>query len=83
METSAKLEVGSIENWIHTIRGYSVLLDVDLAGLYSVKPSALIQAVRRNRARFPDDFMFQLTDQELANLKSQSGRNESRRITVS
>lgn len=53
-------------------RGHGVMLDVDLAELYSVKPSVVIQAVRRNRKRYPDDFMFQLTNQELANLKSQS-----------
>jgi hypothetical protein len=48
-----------------------VLLDSDLAVLYGVSTKALIQAVRRNRARFPIDFMFQLTDQEVARLRSQ------------
>jgi len=72
VENSLKLEVEGIEKSIKSIRGFSVLLDVELAELYSVKPSALIQAVRRNRNRFPDDFTFQLTNQEVANLKSQS-----------
>lgn len=54
------------------VRGLSVILDVDLASLYAVTPGALLQAVRRNRNRFPPDFLFQLNNQELANLKSQS-----------
>jgi hypothetical protein len=48
------------------------MLDVDLARLYGVTPGALLQAVRRNLKRFPSDFMFQLTNQEVARLKSQS-----------
>ena len=47
------------------------MLDVDLARLYEVRVGALNQAVKRNPARFPDDFAFQLTPQEVANLKSQ------------
>lgn len=47
------------------------MLDVDLARLYEVAVGALNQAVKRNSARFPDDFAFQLTKQEVANLKSQ------------
>jgi len=50
----------------------SVMLDSDLAELYGVAPKVLLQAVRRNRKRFPSDFMFQLTDQEVTNLRSQS-----------
>jgi hypothetical protein len=56
---------------IYLIRGQKVLLSPDLAELYGVEPRALVQAVKRNLDRFPDDFMFQLTDQEVANLKSQ------------
>jgi len=48
------------------------MLDVDLAALYGVETKVLLQAVRRNSTRFPADFMFQLTDQEVANLRSQS-----------
>jgi len=61
-----------IDTHIHLVRGVSVMLDVDLAALYGVSPGALIQGVRRNRSRFPADFLFQLTNQELMNLKSQS-----------
>lgn len=62
----------TLESRIHTIRGLSVLLDTDLAELYGVSPGALMQAVRRNGGRFPIDFMFQLENQEVMNLKSQS-----------
>src|SRR5712691_2689002 len=61
----------SVENAIHVVRGQRVMLDVDLARLYEVAVGALNQAVKRNSARFPDDFAFQLTSQEVANLKSQ------------
>lgn len=56
---------------IRWIRGQKVLLDFDLATLYGVTTKALNQGVKRNRERFPDDFMFQLTAEEFANLKSQ------------
>lgn len=48
------------------------MLDADLANLYDVPTKALVQAVKRNLGRFPDDFMFQLSGQELANLRSQT-----------
>ncbi len=57
---------------ILSIRGLSVILDVDLARLFGVTPGALLQGVRRNRHRFPSDFLFHLSNQELARLKSQS-----------
>jgi len=60
-----------IEEAIFVIRGQKVMLSTDLAKLYDVEPRALIQAVKRNSKRFPQDFVFQLTDQEAANLKSQ------------
>jgi hypothetical protein len=47
------------------------MLSIDLAELYGVEPRALIQAVKRNSDRFPDDFMFMLSNQEVINLKSQ------------
>jgi hypothetical protein len=62
----------SVERAIHLIRGERVLLDSDLARLYEVATKALIQAVQRNRSRFPSDFMFQLTPGELALLRSQT-----------
>lgn len=60
-----------IEQAILLIRGQKVLLDRDLAKLYKVTTKALNQAVRRNLARFPDDFMFQLSKEELENWRSQ------------
>lgn len=53
------------------MRGQKVMLSIDLAELYEVAPKALVQAVKRNRERFPADFMFQLNRKEYANLKSQ------------
>lgn len=56
---------------IYLIRGRKVMLDRDLAALYGVETRMLNQAVRRNQRRFPVDFMFQLTAEELSNWKSQ------------
>ncbi len=63
-------EISVIQNKIYEIRGQRVMLDRDLAELYRVTTSALNQAVKRNIRRFPADFMFQLTKEEFANLKS-------------
>jgi hypothetical protein len=63
--------VSRIENRILLVRGQKVLLDDDLAVLYGVKVKALNQAVKRNKKRFPPDFVFQLTGKENRNLKSQ------------
>ena len=60
-----------IERSILLIRGQKVMLDSDLAGLYGVPTKVLIQAVKRNIRRFPSDFMFQLTQEEIVNLRSQ------------
>jgi hypothetical protein len=56
---------------IQTVRGQRVMLDGDLARLYGVPTMVFNQAIRRNIARFPQDFIFQLTREELGNLKSQ------------
>jgi hypothetical protein len=61
-----------IERSILSIRGHRVMIDSDLAKLYGVETRALVQAVQRNRERFPDDFMFQLTREEFDHLRSQS-----------
>lgn len=61
----------AIQSKILFLRGKRVMLDSDLAMLYGVETRALIQAVKRNIERFPDDFMFKLTNQELRNLISQ------------
>ena len=63
--------VEDLEARILSIRGKRVILDHDLAGLYGVTTKRLNEQVRRNRHRFPSDFMFQLTTQEVAALKSQ------------
>src|SRR5574341_688999 len=60
-----------LEARIHELRGLRVMLSSDLAELYRVEPRALVQAVKRNPARFPPDFMFHLTQDDLPNLKSQ------------
>ena len=65
------MELQPIQSKIYEIRGQRVMLDRELAELYQVTTIALNQAVKRNAKRFPPDFMFQLTHQEFANLKSQ------------
>ncbi len=56
--------ISKIEKMIYVVRGQNVMLDSDLAELYGVKTKALNQAVKRNLERFPEDFMFQLTQAE-------------------
>jgi hypothetical protein len=63
--------VKKIERRVLLIRGHRVMLSTDLAHLYAVEPRILMQAVKRNRERFPADFLFQLTEQEFDRLKSQ------------
>jgi hypothetical protein len=72
MTNSASLPEGRIASRIMLVGGHRVLLDADLADLYRVPTGALVQAVKRNLQRFPGDFMFQLTEQEVRNLKSQT-----------
>jgi hypothetical protein len=67
----APAPVDQIDGRILLIRSHKVLLSTHLAELYAVEPRALVQAVKRNIERFPGDFMFQLSDDEVANLKSQ------------
>lgn len=64
-------EIEEIRSRIHTIRGKQVMLDKDLAELYGVEVKRLNEAVKRNIERFPDDFMFQLKQEEWEILKSQ------------
>lgn len=73
-----------IENQIYLLRGHKVMLSPHLAALYGVEPRTLIQAVKRNKDRFPEDFMFQLNETEFLDLKSQfviSSWGGSRRAT--
>jgi len=67
----AEISVEIIASKILEIRGKRVMVDSDLAKLYGVKTKVLTQSVKRNISRFPGDFMYQLTKQEVANLKSQ------------
>ena len=62
------ISIERIEKTIYLIRGEKVMLDRDLAELYQVQTKALNQAVRRNSDRFPADFMFQLSEEEVAEL---------------
>jgi phage regulator Rha-like protein len=73
MPTIKSLTIPSerIVNQIHVIRGKKVMLDRDIAQLYGVETRTLTQAVRRNKNRFPDEFMFHLNGEEFSNLKSQ------------
>ncbi len=75
---------GQIVQSILWLRGHKVLLDTALAGLYGVPTKVLVQAVKRNIERFPDDFMFQLTAEEATLLRSQTvtlktGRGQHRK----
>jgi hypothetical protein len=63
--------IRSIQNRIYEIRGERVMLDFDLARLYEVETKVLNQAVKRNIRRFPEDFMFLLTADELEDIRSQ------------
>ncbi len=60
-----------IHQKIYTLRGKQIMLDEDLAALYQVETRVLNQSVKRNRERFPDDFIFQLTEEEYQSLRSQ------------
>jgi hypothetical protein len=68
-----------IERAIVVLRGHKVMLDSDLAALYGVKTKVLNQAVGRNIERFPEDFMFQLTEEEAIGLRSQIVTLKTRR----
>ncbi|MGV7928248.1 MAG: ORF6N domain-containing protein [Spirochaetota bacterium] len=70
-ENKHSLPVERIESRIYQIRGEKVILDEDLARLYEVETRVLVQAVKRNMERFPDDFMFQLSSSEFETLRSQ------------
>jgi len=71
-DEAALVTTEQVQAAILVVRGEKVLLDRTLAALYGVTTSALNQAVKRNIARYPDDFMFQLSAEEVAALKSQS-----------
>ena len=72
-------ELVVMQNLIHNIRGQKVMLDSDLAMLYGVLTKNLNKAVKRNVQRFPEDFMFQLTEEEYESLRFQIGTSKPKR----
>lgn len=83
--SSLAVSVQFVERRIYLIRGHKVMIDEDLAELYGVSTKQLNQQVKRNRKRFPDDFMFQLTNEEAESLRLQfvistSGRGGRRSL---
>jgi hypothetical protein len=70
-ESEIPAVVAGVANLIRVVRGHRVMLDFDLAVLYGVSTKRLKEQVKRNRARFPGDFAFQLTPEEVAILRSQ------------
>lgn len=70
------MNIQKIEAMIYTIRGQKVMLDSELATLYGVETKQLNRQVRRNLARFPNDFMFQLNHEEYVLLKCQKGTSK-------
>lgn len=73
MEQVALVPVERIEASIYLLRGERVILDQDIARLYGVETKALVRAMKRNLDRFPEDFMFQLTEEETSDLRYQIG----------
>ncbi len=76
---SDKIAPGYIEQAIFFIRGQKVILDTELASFFGVPAFRLNEAVKRNRNRFPEDFMFQLTAEELKSLTSQFAMSKGKR----
>ncbi|MCX2679630.1 ORF6N domain-containing protein [Galbibacter sp. EGI 63066] len=77
MEKKPLIAPKKIKTLIYTIRGKQVMLDSDLASLYQVETKNLNRAVKRNIERFPDSFCFQLTEEEVENLRFQFGTSSS------
>ncbi|MCQ2549573.1 MAG: ORF6N domain-containing protein [Lachnospiraceae bacterium] len=67
----AVVETSTVQNLIYTIRGKQIMLDSDLAKLYNVETKRLNESMKRNKKRFPENFCFQLTEDEFADLRSQ------------
>jgi len=76
-DNTSTIPIERIDRAILVIRGEKVMLDADLAALYEVETKRLVEAVKRNRDRFPADFMFQLTKQEFDHLRSQFATSSS------
>lgn len=67
------IPIERIASQIYLIRGEQVMLDSDMADLYGVETGALVRAMKRNNDRFPEDFVFELTEDEFGNLRCQIG----------
>ena len=77
----SEVSFAKIEDMIYMVRGQKVMMDFDLAELYGVQTKNLKKAVRRNMARFPNDFMFEMSKEELENWRFQFGTsNRAKRI---
>ncbi|MBI5427677.1 MAG: ORF6N domain-containing protein [Nitrospinae bacterium] len=76
-QTEAVVPGQDVARRIFLIRGHRVMIDRDLAGLYGVETKYLNKAVKRNLDRFPDDFMFQLTEEEYGALRFQFGTSKT------
>jgi hypothetical protein len=73
MPGEALVPTERIESVIFFLRGEKIILDADIAALYAIETKILVKAVKRNLDRFPQDFMFQLTPEEVSNLRYQFG----------
>jgi ORF6N domain len=78
-KSKSLVPIEQIDGMIHSIRGVRVMLDRDLARIYGVPTFRFNEAIKRNRHRFPADFMFQLTRQEFDSLKSQIAMSKTGR----
>jgi hypothetical protein len=78
-KSESPISVEQIDGMIHTIRGVRVMLDRDLAEIYGVPTFRFNEAIKRNRHRFPADFMFQLTREEFDSLRSQIAMSKTGR----
>jgi phage regulator Rha-like protein len=77
-QKQSAVSVKKIEQTIYIIRAQRVMLDADLARIYGVETKALNRAVKRNKKRFPSDFVFRLTNKEVENLRCQIGTSTMR-----
>ena len=78
MANNSLVPAERIENSILLVRNLKVMLDADLAELYGVETKALVRALKRNRGRFPEDFVFQLSKEEFDDLRCQDGTSSDR-----
>jgi len=82
MSKELSISQRQIKNKIFSVRGFQVMLDSDLALIYQVETRILNQAVKRNKDRFPEDFMFQLTQSEWENLNLKNELSDLRSQNV-